>query len=371
MMNSMAQPVRVLHILQRMEAGGTQAFLMNVYRRIDRSKLQFDFLVEYPNRQFYDDEIESLGGRVYRTNVRKDANIIAFTRKLRRVIGENDYRIVHVHTYSIGYFCLREAKRCGIAVRIAHSHNNNMSGITLPLKMVMKFLYPVHANRLMACSDEAGRFLFGKRDFMVVKNAIDVDKFVFDEKIRKDVRKELGLEDSFVIGNVGRLHQQKNQTFLLEIFAEVSSTRPDARLLLVGDGPLRNELLAKASILGISDRITLLSNRSDMNRLYQAMDVFVLPSLYEGLGIVAIEAQSSGLPTICSNGVAEDARISPLFQRCALSDAPADWARTIVAAEGIRDSDSGARGAKACGFDVVENANILQNWYLKEAIFDR
>lgn len=362
------EPVRVLHVLQRMEAGGTQALLMNLYRNIDRSKLQFDFLVEYTEKQFYDDEIESLGGRIYRSSIREDFNLPRFNRFLKTFFEEHDeYDIVHCHTYSIGYFVLKAADNAGVSIRIAHSHNNRMGGHGVCLKAIMRSLFSIHANQFMACSDEAGRFLFGNRDFTVVKNAIDVDKFAFDKSIRADVRRDLGLDSAFVVGNVGRLHQQKNQTFLLDIFNEVLDISPNSKLLLVGNGPLRESILSKADNLGISDRIVLLSNRSDMDRLYQAMDVFVLPSLFEGLGIVAIEAQSSGLPTICSNGVAEDANVSALFSRMSLSDSPKAWANLIVRMDGIRDSLAGANGVIAHGFDIKDNAENMQAWYLSKA----
>ena len=200
-----------------------------------------------------------------------------------------------------------------------------------------------------------------------MKNAIDVGKYAFDAVVRDAVRSELGLDGSLVVGNVGRLHHQKNQAFLLDAFKEVAAMRPDARLLLVGNGPLREEILSKAAVLGVSDRMTLLSDRRDMDRLYQAMDAFVLPSLYEGLGIVAIEAQSSGLPTICSDGVAEDANVSSLFERMSLEDSPRAWAEAIVSAVGTRDSAAGAAGARAHGFDVRDNAAKMQEWYLTEA----
>ena len=372
MTTKLVEPIRVLHVLQRMEAGGTQAFLMNLYRNIDRSKVQFDFLVEYSEKQFYDDEIKELGGHVYRATFREDKNLPKFLKYLHRFFADHrEYAIVHCHAYTIGYFVLREAERAGVTVRIAHSHSNSMSGITKPLKIVMRSLFSVHANEFMACSEEAGRFLFGNRDFSVVKNAIDVDRYTFDEGVRTEVRGELGLGDSLVVGNVGRLHHQKNQLFLMDVFNEVAGITPGARLLLVGNGPLREQLLEKASELGISDKITLLSDRRDMDRLYQAMDVFVLPSLYEGLGIVAIEAQSSGLPTICSDGVAEDANVSPLFGRMSLRDSPEAWAETIVKAAGERDCVAGAAGARAHGFDVRDNASKMQEWYLAEARYAR
>lgn len=361
-------PVHVLHFVQRMEAGGTQALLINLHRSIDRSKVQFDYLVEYEAPQFYDDEIRCLGGRVYRTSFREDRNLPKFLGDLRRFFAEHaEYDIVHCHCYTVGYFVLKAAEREGVAVRIAHSHSNSMSGATVPLKVVMRSLFPVHATHLMACSREAGEFLFGGRDFTVIKNAIDVARFAYSSQVREEVRREFGLGDSFVVGNVGRLHHQKNQSFLLEVFAKVIEMRPDARLLMVGEGPLRSELLTKAERLGVSDRLTLLSNRTDVNRLYQAMDVFVLPSIYEGLGIVALEAQSSGLVTVCSDGVAEDADVSPLFERYALNESPERWAEAIVAAGDRREPDAGPEGVRIHGFDIAANANLLQEWYLREA----
>lgn len=360
-------PVRVLHVLQRMEAGGTQALLMNLYRNIDRSRLQFDFLVEYRERQFYDDEIESLGGRIYRASFREDLNPFRFYSYLRRFFEEHrEYRIVHVHAYTIGYLPLRAARRAGVVVRVAHSHNNRMSGHAVAVKKVMRALFPLNANRFMACSEEAGRFLFGDRGFTVVPNAIDAASFAYDPAARAEARAELGFsDDEFVVGSVGRLHHQKNQGFLLEVFAEILKARPGARLLLVGDGPERDALIGRARELGIEGDLVLLSNRHDMPRLYQAMDVFVLTSLYEGLGIVTVEAQASGLPTFVSEGVAAEAEVSPLFRRLDLADGPAAWAQAVLS-EPAAARVSRVDDVRAHGFDVKENAERLQDWYLRE-----
>lgn len=361
----MSKPIRILHVLQRMEAGGTQTFLMNLYREIDKSKIQFDFLTEYPTKQFYDDEIESLGGKVYRSTVRLDGNILKFENKLRNILTENQYSIIHVHAYTIGFFCLKIAKQCGVPIRIAHSHNNQMTkGLFYPAKIIMRKLYPIYANYFMACSEDAGKFLFPKKDFIVVKNAIDTNKFKFNQSIRQQTRQELQISDKFVVGNVGRLHKQKNQIFLLDIFKYISEYRPNAKLLMVGDGPLRKELLNKANSLGISDKLILLSNQTNMTRLYQAMDVFVLPSLFEGLGIVAIEAQTSGLPTFCSNTVSKDACVSKLFHSLPLGSADT-WAQNILKSDSTRKPDEGYTSVKNSGFDVTDNAYRLQKWYIE------
>ena len=378
MSRAIDKPVRILHVLQRMEAGGTQALLMNMYRRIDRTKLQFDFLVEYPDRQFYDDEIEQLGGHVYHTNVRNNANILAFTGVLRHLIEEYGYRIVHMHTYSIGYFCLREAERCGVPVRIAHSHNNQTTkGLLYVPKLIMQKLYTIHANRFMACSEDAGRYLFGDRRFMVVKNAIDVDSFRYSDSARCEARAELGIpDDDFVVGNVGRLCEQKNQLFLLGVVQKLKASVPSARLLIVGSGPLKEEILSCARRLGIDDSVMILENRHDMTKIYQAMDVFAFPSLFEGLGIAAIEAQAAGLPTLCSDGVAEDADASPSFHRLPANATEDDWEKAIsnIACRGDA-CDAGSRSARSlsssgyvreAGFDAAENAKAMERWYLDQ-----
>lgn len=219
----MSEPIRVLHILQRMEAGGTQALLMSIYRKIDRTKVQFDFLVEYPDEQFYDQEIKNLGGRIYYTNVRNDFNIPKFCKQLRQIFEENPkYRIVHVHTYSIGYFCLKTAQKAGVPVRIAHSHNNEtVHDSKYAFKLIMQKLYTLHATDLFACSDEAGKYLFKNEPFQVLPNAIDSDKFIADDEVRKKIRMEFDLDDKLVIGHVGRFHPQKNHDFLIDIFSEI------------------------------------------------------------------------------------------------------------------------------------------------------
>lgn len=210
----MKKPIRILHVLQRMEAGGTQALLMNLYRNIDRSKVQFDFLVEYPNKYFYDDEIISLGGKVYYSNVRIDKRVFKFEKLLKRILKENDYSIIHMHTYSIGYFVLKTAKKCGVPIRIAHSHNNQTVKDKLYLlKLFMQKIYTKYATDLFACSEEAGRYLFKNKNFTVLNNSIDSQKFVFSENTRNKKREELKLTNEFLIGHIGRLHPQKIISF--------------------------------------------------------------------------------------------------------------------------------------------------------------
>ena len=235
----MGEPIRVLHILQRMEAGGTQALLMNIYRKIDRTKVQFDFWVVYKEKQFYDDEIESMGGHVYKLSFREDLNLPKFQKDLKNFFKQHhEYQIVHCHAYTIGYFCLKAAKKAGIPVRIAHSHNNEtVHDIKYLPKLFMQRLFTLNATDLFACSEEAGKYLFKDKPFRVLKNAIDSQQFIANENTRREVRQELGLENKFVVGHVGRLHPQKNHDFLIDVFAEIKKKQPDAELILVGTGP--------------------------------------------------------------------------------------------------------------------------------------
>lgn len=363
----MGKPVRVLHILQRMEAGGTQALLMNIYRKIDRNKVQFDFLVEYPDKQFYDDEIKKLGGKVYYSTVRKDFNILKFCNLLKEILRKNpDYKIVHVHTYSIGYFCLKAAKEMNVPVRIAHSHNNEtVHDAKYLFKLVLQKIYTIYASDLFACSEEAGKYLFKDKQFQVLKNAIDSQNFIADADVRKEIRKELGLEDKFVVGHVGRLHPQKNHDFLIDVFAEIKRKKPDAELILVGTGPLEDKIKNKVAEKDLSDFVHFLGNRKDMNRIYQAMDVFVFPSLFEGLGIVAIEAQAAGVPIVCSEGLPPETDITPIYRKLLLSDGAEKWANiALEMAQNLKAHTNMQQYVIDAGFDMDATAKYMEGFYL-------
>lgn len=365
-----SEPIRVLHILQRMEAGGTQALLMNIYRKIDRTKLQFDFLVVYEEKQFYDDEIEQLGGRLYRMSFREDLNLLKFKVGLKNFFEHHkEYKVVHCHAYTIGYFCLKAAKKAGIPIRIAHSHNNEtVHNIKYVPKLIMQRIFAHYATDLFACSEEAGKYLFKNRKFNVLNNAIDSDKFIFDEQMRIEVRRELGIEKKFVVGHVGRLHPQKNHTFLLDVFAEIKKKKDNAILLLIGTGPLEQNIKEKAQQLGLDKDVIFLGNRKDMYRIYQSMDIFVFPSLFEGLGIVAIEAQAAGVPIVCSEGLPIETEITPLYKRMKISDGALKWA--IMA---IENSENPVRHTNmqkfiiAKGFDMSATAEMIQGYYLEKS----
>lgn len=368
----MGEPIRVLHILQRMEAGGTQALLMNIYRKIDCTKVQFDFLVVYKEKQFYDDVIESMGGHVYKLSFREDLNLPKFHKDLKAFFKKHhEYHIVHCHAYTIGYFCLKAAKKAGIPVRIAHSHNNEtVHDIKYLPKLYMQRLFTLNATDLFACSEEAGKYLFKDNPFLVLKNAIDSQQFIANENTRREVKQELGLEKKFVVGHVGRLHPQKNHEFLIDVFSEIKKKKPDAELILVGSGPLEEKIRRKVAAKGLTESVQFLGNRNDMSRVYQAMDIFIFPSLFEGLGIVAIEAQAVGVPIVCSEGLPPETDITPIYRRLMLNDDVEKWAD--VALEMTQNPLAYTNMQKYvidAGFDMTATAKDMEKYYLaKEAL---
>lgn len=364
----MSEPKRILHILQRMEAGGTQALLMNIYRKIDRSKIQFDFMVVYTEKQFYDDEILNMGGKLYRTSFREDLNLFKFCKYLNDFFKKHhkEYDVVHVHAYTIGYFCLKYASKWNVPIRIAHSHNNAMSNdYTRFFKYPMKKLFTLKANYLFACSQEAGKFLFGDKKFYVLHNSIDSKKFSFDPQKRNKFRIDNNIDNCFVVGHVGRFHIQKNHKFLIEIFEQILYVKPNSLLILVGTGPLEEEIKNMVVNKKLDKNVLFLGNRKDMEVVFQAFDVFVLPSVFEGLGIVAIEAQASGIPSVCSDGLPEIANVSPLFHRVSLKDNAETWAKTCVSASMNKLAHTNMSNYIInSGFDINNTSKQIEKFYL-------
>lgn len=362
----MNKPIRVLHILQRMEAGGTQALLMNIYRNIDRNKIQFDFLVEYPDKQFYDDEIKKLGGNIFYTSVRKNFNLFKFQNELTKVLKENNYKIVHIHAYTIGYFALKTAKKCGVPIRIAHSHSNNMTkDLKRYIKKIMQRLYLVYATDYMACSKEAGNYLFRNKKFEVLNNAIDSRKFIFNNAIRETIRKDLQLKDEFIVGHIGRFKEEKNHKFLIKVFKEIKAKIPNSKLVLIGEGPLKKDIKNIIAKEEIENETLLLGNKENVNELLQIMDVFIFPSFYEGLGIAAIEAQAAGTPTIISDGVPDETIISPICMKKSLNNSVNEWASTAIKlSENVLAHTNMQKYVIDNGYDLDKTVKWIENYYV-------
>ena len=360
-------PIRILHVVTYMGRGGLETMIMNYYRHMDRSKVQFDFLTHRDFRADYDEEIESLGGRIYRLPRLVPWNK-SYLRALDAFFEEHpEYKIVHVHQDCLSSVILKAAEKHGVPVRIGHSHNSNQDkNLKYLIKMFYKRKIPTYATQLFACGRESGEWMFDGASYRVLNNAIDSNQYKYNAELRVQIHSRLGIgNDTFVIGHVGRFHLQKNHTFLLDVFAEVKKQRPNSVLLLVGDGDLRSEMEQKAVTLGIADGVIFAGVRSDVADIMQAMDCFVFPSLYEGLGIVAIEAQASGLPCLASDGVPTECDITNLIEHIPLKAGAAVWAERILAQAGRPRRDTSEEIIRS-GYDIEANAQWLQNYYLEQ-----
>lgn len=361
--------LRILQCVNNMHRAGLETMLMNYYRNIDRTKLQFDFLAHRQDRSDYDDEIEALGGKIYRAPRLYPQNYPAYFRYMKSFFNEHpEYKIVHSHIDAMSYLPLRAAKKAGVPVRISHSHNTDIDlDLKYPLKQYFRFRLPGVITHAFSCGNEAGEFLFRGRDFKVITNAVDSSQFRYNEAVRQQKREELGISDRFVVGHVGRMSYQKNHEFLLRLFCELLNKRPDALLLLVGTGEKENDLKEKVTELDIASSVIFLGNRSDVHELYQAMDVFVLPSHFEGIPVVGVEAQFSGLPCLFSEGVPREVGFSHACRFKKLSEPFSAWADDVLSLSSEFDRSCSIENTL---YDISSAASKLQALYEKLAIVD-
>jgi len=339
---------------------------MNAYRNIDRTKVQFDFLVFNKEPAHFDDEIRGLGGRIfYAPPWRRDA--FGYKKAVKKILVENpEIKIVHAHDPFGGAFAFKVAgKRI---FKIAHSHNTDYVRSRKGFKkFVIEYLlerFTRIADFRLACSENAGKYIHGKNKFKVVNNGVDVKKLEFNRNVRDKVRKELGLGDDLTIIDVARFVGQKNHCFLIHIFSELCKLKKNCRLLLVGEGPLEQEIKSKVSDLGVGDRVLFLGARDDIPQLLSAGDVFCMPSLYEGLGIVLIEAQASGLCCLTSTGVPSAAAVTDLVEFVDLQQGAKAWAEKILQVKLAEDRKKYNDDVIAAGYDAKDTAAYLQGLYL-------
>lgn len=367
----METPIRILNLFTIMDRGGAESIVMNYYRHIDRSKVQFDFMVHREQRGAFDDEIEAMGGRIYRMCPIYPQNFGKYKKMLRKFFSEHpEYRIIHSHMSELGYFAFKEARKQGVPVRICHAHN---TPDRFDLKMIMRTYFKTAMNpsttHRFICGTAAGCWLFGEKhqdQFIMMNNAIDTAQYAFLPEIRAEMRREFGFEDRFVVGHVGRFAGQKNHVFLLEIFAALAEKREDAVLLLVGGGERESEIRKRVLALGLQEKVRFLGIRKDVNRVMQAMDAFVFPSFFEGLGVVVIEAQAAGLPCFVSDKVPLAAKLTDNVVYLDLNSSAENWAKEI-----LKRTDSFVRKdmhqqVAEKDFDIAKNAEWLQEFYLNE-----
>lgn len=364
----MASPIRVCQFVGNMNGGGVEAVVMNYYRHVDRSKVQFDFVVTESSTYIPRDDLESLGAHVF--TVPAYTHLHAFQKASYELFRSHpEWRIVHSHMNALSMFPLKEAAKAGVPVRIAHSHSTAGKGETA--KNVIKSILRTQSNKYptdrFACSDLAGKWLFGQNaTFSLMYNAIELDKFFYNEQARRTVRANLGLADNqFAIGHVGRFMAQKNHNFLLGAFERLVQKRPNSVLLLAGDGERRPFAESWVANHGLADKVIFLGQRNDIAQLYQAFDVFVLPSLYEGLCLVGVEAQAAGLPCLLSDRITREVDVTRSCQFMPIDDMEV-WTDSLCMLEPKKDSERSAVSlSDFANYDIVKQGRWLTNKYLK------
>lgn len=351
-----------------MNRGGAETLIMNLYRNIDRSKIQFDFLT--CKEGVFDSEIKNLGGQIYQIPYISDVGHWEYVRELKNFfIANAHYKIVHSHLDKMSGLVLRAAKQAGIPIRISHSHNTRSEGgrvARLYKWFVGNYIVP-NSTHLVACSSDASNWLFKekKTSTMILNNGIDPDKFIFSSEIRKTIRNELNIEDTqFVLGHVGRFNDQKNHLFLLDVFSQFNSEEKNSVLILVGDGDLRPEIEKKIKDLNLEGKVQLLGIRSDINHVLQAFDLFIFPSLHEGLPVSLVEAQGAGLPCVISDHISQEVDLGfKLIEYASLSN-QSSWLEKIKNIKSTQIDRNGVLDLLLkSGFNIRNTAGFLEDYY--------
>lgn len=361
---------RVLHVVHGMDCGGAENLIMNLYRAIDRTVIQFDFLVHTNKDCFFDNEIKELGGHIYSVPYYNGLNLFFYKKALKRFFKEHkEISIVHGHLGSCAGVYLDIARQQGMYT-IAHSHNTTPKHLSV--KNIVYRIGNLKTRRIadfyFGCSLNAGIDRFGKKivygpKYKMLKNAIDAKKYVYSEKRRNEIRKELGINESeYVVGNVARFNAQKNHIFLIHIFKEVLKCNPESKLLLVGDGLLKDDIAKEVKKLGIEGDVIFAGLRNDVYRIMQAIDCFVLPSLYEGLPLVMVEAQAADIPCFISDRVPKDCIIIKNVTIVQLSDSDSEWANQVLSVKGY-ERKSTLLEIQQAGFDIDYSAKWLSDFY--------
>lgn len=359
-------PIRILHILTALNRGGIETMLMNYYSNIDREKVQFDFLVHRNGRFEYSEMIEKLGGKIFHVPPYNPYSL-KYRRSFTTFFNEHpEYQIVHCHLNCLSGLPLKEAKTAGVKTRIAHSHIiiNGWSPKEI-YKRIAKHTIRFYTTDFFACSKEAGRWMFGNCETIIMPNAIDVQKFKYNEEIRNKMRKTITNKNEIIIGHVGRLTKQKNQSYLIHICELLRGKGIDYKMVFIGTGEDKDSLIQLVKKKHLEDSIIFKGSQDNVNEWMQAFDVFAFPSLYEGLGIVAIEAQTASLPTLCSENVPAEANISSNFIQVPLSN-PGKWAEIISKIEPKSRIDT-SQVALDAGYDIKSCAFEFQEFYIRKS----
>ena len=366
-----SQPLRVLMLFTILNRGGAETMVMNYYRAIDRSKVQFDFVVHREEEGDYEKEIRSLGGKIYRMMPLRPHTFRKYEKQISSFFDEHpEYKIIHGQCSESGYFFYKEAAHRGIHVIIAHAHSSHVKfDLRWIVRTWMKHKMRPYLTHYFSCGEEAAEWLFGKqlaKKAIILKNAIDIKSYQFNEEIRKSKRSELRIPaDTLTVCHIGSFVKVKNHVFILEIFEKLLKKRPDANLLLVGDGVLKEQTEKKAMEKGIQTQVHFLGVRKDVNELLIAADALVFPSLFEGLGITVVEAQSTGMPCIISDIIPNEVMITDLVEKVSLHESASLWAEKLInASTKTFDRSVYAEKVASAGYDIKSNSQWLEKFYL-------
>lgn len=360
------EPVRILHIVYRLNRGGLESRIMDLYRNINRDKYQYDFYIESGMQGMYDEEVRQLGGRIYYSQNVNKYNIPNFKRFYCFLKEHSEYKMVHAYNQWAGWY-LKEAKKCGVPYRIANARTSIQ---TVSLKNIIKNIIKMnvhkYATHKFAVSQKAANWLFGKcekniGDVKIWPNAIDTKKFAFSSSIREEVRNELGLRDNFVVIHVGNIRFEKNHSFLMKVFAEIKSSIPSARLLLVGAGDF-SALIQQMNELKLNEYVMFLGIRDDVPRLLQAGDVFIFPSLYEGFPGAVLEAEASGLKCLISDSITSDVRLSENVEMVSLDESPDVWRNKMEKIPAVNREEAWLY-VKNSGYDIGDLVSKMEDFY--------
>lgn len=366
--------MRVLHYVTKMDRAGQETFIMNVFREIDRKKIQFDFLCTENSKGDYDNEINQLGGKIYYINLnqkngklRHIDNYIIQVKSLKSYVKTHEIFHIHTHHAFDAYISAKAAVKVGFKKVIVHSHSD-YAEYHIILNRIFRHMLSKLPIIECACSKAAGEWLFSNKKYLIIKNGIKTEDFKYNKKIRSDYRKLLGIENKYVIGHVGRFEQMKNHELIVKAFAEFVNFNPDSSLVFVGDGSLINQIKQKVEEFGIKDKVLFLGVRNDVNNIYQAMDLFIFPSIFEGLGIVAIEAQCAGLVCLLSDNIPNEIEVSNNIIRCSLNEPLSRWCEKIQQCFNtikLKERVSGRKKVVEAGYDIIDTCEKISDIYLR------
>lgn len=363
--------IRVLHIMGCSDAGGISTVVLNYYRYLDRTKIHFDIGLTIPTVGQNGRALQELGAAIHFLPL-KSEGLGAYERALTDLLRKEKYDAVHVHDSETCYVTLRIAQKAGVRCRVAHCHTTSpWEGVKGEIRRLSGCVLNYHyATRVIGCGQLAGERIFGKYNMkrpraMVLPNAVETDKFAFDETVRREVRRDLGVEDRFVIGMVGRLADQKNYPFALQIMAKLRHILPEAILVAAGNGPDEAMIWELIRQYGLEDHVQMLGRRSDVSRLYQGFDLFLMPSLYEGFPVAGVEALSSGLPVLLSDEITKELQVFSAVEYLPLGDVDV-WVQGIRRHQTSGDRALRQQEVVAHGLNISDTAKILEQVYLRD-----